>query len=144
MTIIDTENSLGYQIKVVQHGIRNMMDRLLREINLTTPQYAALTILDTSPGISGAALARKCFVTPQTMNEILTNLSELNYVVRQQHPQHGRIIQTYLTTTGKQKLVEAELAIESVDDLLSKPLTLEEKKRIIEWLKACHTLLMRD
>ena len=68
---MDNETSLGYQIKVIQHAIRLSMDRLLKDINLTTPQYAALSALAENPGISGAALARKCFVTSQTMNEII-------------------------------------------------------------------------
>ncbi len=135
------ESSLGYQIKMIQHAIRLSMDRLLREINLTTPQYAALSALDGNPGISGAALARKCFVTPQTMNEIINNLLESGYIERKQHPEHGRIIQTYLTPLGKDILAQANLRISTIDQQLSASLTLTEQQRIITWLKECYTTL---
>jgi DNA-binding MarR family transcriptional regulator len=35
------------------------MDTALRGLGLTTPQYAALTFLEESPGLSGAQLARR-------------------------------------------------------------------------------------
>ena len=43
------------------------MDDGLRILALTTPQYAALAAIAELPGISGAALAKRCFVTPQTI-----------------------------------------------------------------------------
>ncbi len=138
---MDNESSLGYQLKMVQHAIRLSMDRLLKGINLTTPQYAALSALAENPGIYGAALARKCFVTPQTMNEIINNLVEYGYIERKQHPEHGRIIQTYLTALGKDVLAQADAKIGSIDKILSDPLTHSEHQRIIEWLKACYAKL---
>lgn len=141
---MDNETSLGYQIKVIQHAIRLSMDRLLKDINLTTPQYAALSALAENPGISGAALARKCFVTSQTMNEIINNLFDSGYIDRKKHPEHGRIIQTYLTAHGKEILTMADMRIGSIEKVLSDPLTHSEQQRIIQWLKDCHTKLTED
>jgi DNA-binding MarR family transcriptional regulator len=38
---------------------------------LTTPQYAVLAFLEVEAGDSNAALARRVFVTPQTIQAIL-------------------------------------------------------------------------
>ena len=72
----------------------------MRELGLTTPQYAALSALEESPGLSGVALARHSFVTPPTMNGIVTNLENAGLVVRRRHPEHGRVLQAYLTEEG--------------------------------------------
>jgi DNA-binding MarR family transcriptional regulator len=44
------------------------MAAALHEHNATVGQYALLTALDEEPGLSNADLARRAFVTPQTMN----------------------------------------------------------------------------
>ncbi len=134
-------DSLGYLIKKVQHAIRLNMDDLLREIDLTTPQYAALSALEEIPGISGAALARMCFVTPQTMNEIIVNLLSLGYIERKPHPEHGRILQAYLTHSGKDVLDRANRSTGVIDRQLAASLTAEEHRRIIEWLKTSYSTL---
>ena len=80
------EESVGYQLKRVQHVLRIQMDNALREIGLTTPQYAALNAIEEKPGLSGNKIARQCFVTPQTMNLILTNLESVGLIIRRPHP----------------------------------------------------------
>ncbi len=138
---MNTEESLAYQFKVVQHAIRLAMDQKLRQINLTTPQCAALTAIADDPGASGAVLARKCFVTPQTMTEIINNLIRLGLIERRPHAEHGRIIQTYLTAAGQQTLAQAEQRIAIIDDRLSAQLTRDEKKRLLAWLRKCREAL---
>jgi hypothetical protein len=63
------ESRVGYQLKRAEHALRLEMDGALRDMGLTTPQYAALSVLGDEPGLSGAELARRCFVTPQTIME---------------------------------------------------------------------------
>ena len=58
------------------------MDRALVELNLTTPQYSVLSELHEFPGLSNADLARKSFVTPQTMNLIVQNLEARELIGR--------------------------------------------------------------
>lgn len=65
------ERHVGYYLKRAQHALRLAMDAALQRVDLTTPQYAALCALELEPGLSNAALARCCFVTPQTMNMIV-------------------------------------------------------------------------
>jgi DNA-binding MarR family transcriptional regulator len=137
----ETRESLGYQVKALQHTIRVKMDHILSEINLTAAQYATLQVLKENSGISGAALARKCFVTPQTINEILNNLVDLGYIKRQSHPEHGRIIQTYITPIGEEMLNQAENKMQLIDDQLEEGLSSKEKDWLISWLKEKHIRL---
>ena len=88
---------IGYELKRAQHALRLGMDGALREVGLTTPQYAALTVVEGEEGVSGALLARRCFVTPQTMNGVVVNLEKAGLLERRPHPEHGRVLRAYLT-----------------------------------------------
>ena len=87
---VDLDTSIGYELKRVQHALRLAMDGEVRELGLTTPQYAALSILERDEELSGAELARRCFVTPQTMNGVLTTLESAGRIERRAHPTHGQ------------------------------------------------------
>jgi hypothetical protein len=83
---------VGYQLKRAQQALRTAMDEGLRAQGITTPQYAALTALAADEPLSGAELARRCFVTAQTMNAILVGLERARLVERTPHAEHGRVI----------------------------------------------------
>lgn len=128
---------IGYQMKRVQHALRLKMDDALQGIGLTTPQYAALSVLGEDPGLSGAALARRCFVTPQTMNQILAKLEAAGLVVRRSHPEHGRILQAYPTETGEKLLVQADWLVETLEQRMLNALSKDERLRLLDSLRRC-------
>lgn len=97
----DAFATIGFSLKLAQHALRTHMDAALQQIGLTTPQYAVLTFLEVEPGASNAALARRAFVTPQTMQGILVSLERAGFVKRTPHPEHGRIQTTELTASGR-------------------------------------------
>lgn len=99
--------TIGFALKQAQHALRSRLDTGLREIGLTTPQYAVLTFLEVEPGASNAALARRAFVTPQTMQAILAALERSGFIVRTPHPEHGRVQTTELTASGRDVLEAA-------------------------------------
>ena len=75
------------------------MDEQLRTLGIATPQYSVLSVLDEVPGLSGAEVARRCFVRPQTMNEVLVHLEQRGYLIRHRD-QGARIIHLTLTPMG--------------------------------------------
>lgn len=97
----DAFATIGFSLKLAQQALRTHMDAALQQIGLTTPQYAVLTFLEVEPGASNAALARRAFVTPQTMQGILVSLERAEFVKRTPHPEHGRIQTTELTASGR-------------------------------------------
>ena len=90
--------------KRAQAALHAAMAGALREHGATVTQYAVLTALDEEPGLSNADLARRAFVTPQTMNQVLHELEQRHWVIRHPHPGHGRILQTDLTPAGRSTL----------------------------------------
>src|SRR5215213_10460163 len=129
--------SVGYQMKRAQHALRLAMDSALRGVGLTTPQYAALSVLEEEAGLSGAALARRCFVTPQTMNQILMNLQGSEMVERRPHPEHGRVLSVYLTSKGAGLVAQAHGEVRSIEERMLSRLDREERSQLLETLRRC-------
>jgi DNA-binding MarR family transcriptional regulator len=135
--------SVGYQMKRAQHALRLAMDGALRGVGLTTPQYAALSVLEEEAGLSGAALARRCFVTPQTMNQILMNLQGSKMVERRPHPEHGRVLSVYLTRKGAELVALAHGEVEAIEERMLAGLERGERYRLLEALRGCAESLAR-
>lgn len=131
------ENEVGYELKRAQHALRLRLDEALRGLGLTAPQYAVLAALQAGPGLSGAELARRGFVTPQTMNGILTTLEGRGLVERRAHPVHGRILQAHLTEEGGKLAERADRASEEVNRRMLSGLNAEERRRFLEALRGC-------
>ncbi len=103
----DPYATIGFALKRAQQALRARLDAGLREIGLTTPQYAVLAFLVAEAGASNAALARRAFVTPQTMQKILVALERSGFITRTPHPEHGRVQTTELTASGRGALEAA-------------------------------------
>jgi DNA-binding MarR family transcriptional regulator len=132
---------LGYQLKRAQHALRLAMDDVLRDLDLTTAQYAALSVIEETPGVSGAALARRCFVTPQTMQAIVVQLEDHQCIERRQHPQHGRMLQAFLTVRGQQRVQQAHARVDAIEARMVAGLVASEQAQLLRWLQACSTAL---
>ena len=125
----------GYLIKAVQHLLRRRMDRALEHLSITTPQFAVLTWLQRTPGLSNAELAQRCFVTPQTMNLIVKNLEERGLVVRSESPSHGKILPLALSSEGPRVLQQAQTSLVGVDRSLFGTLSTAELKTFVSTLR---------
>lgn len=128
---------VGYQMKRAEHALRLEMDGALRGVGLTTPQYAALSVLEDEAGLSGAALARRCFVTPQTMNQILMNLQGSGMVERRPHPEHGRVLSAYLTRKGAELVALAHGEVGAIEEHMLAGLDSGDRSRLLEVLRSC-------
>lgn len=135
------ERHVGYYLKRAQHALRLAMDEALQALELTTPQYAALSALEIEPGLSNAALARRCFVTPQTMNMIVVQMEDNQLVVRRQHPEHGRVLQTNLTVLGQERVQQAHLIVDYIEEQMASQLSQHDRQQLILWLKTCSQAL---
>lgn len=68
---------------------------------VSTAQIGVLRQLSNQPGLSGAELARRLLISPQGVQLALTALEKRGLVERRQDPQHGRILQAFLTEQGR-------------------------------------------
>lgn len=127
--------SVAYQLKRAQHALRLALDAELEKVGLSLAQYAALAALKEQPDASNAALARLCFVTPQTMNALLASLVAERLVQRRPHPGHGRIITLRLTERGARRFAEADRLAAEVERRMLAGTSQQERKRLVALLR---------
>ena len=125
---------VGYQLKRAQQALRTAMDEGLRAHGITTPQYAVLTALEADEPLSGAELARRCFVTAQTMNAVLVGLERARLVERTPHAAHGRVIDARLTKRGRAKLDDAHQTVFVIEERMLSKMTARGRRRLNETL----------
>ena len=127
----------GYLLKRAQSALHAAMAAALREHNTTVSQYALLTALDEEPGLSNADLARRAFVTPQTMNQLLRELERKQWVTRRPHPVHGRILQADLTQQGHAALRSCHQAVDAIEEQMLARLSPAHRQQLTAALGAC-------
>jgi DNA-binding MarR family transcriptional regulator len=128
---------VGYLIKRAQMTLHDAMVDALGPHDLTVSQFAVLTALDEEPGLSNADLARRAFVTPQSMHAVLLELEGRQFVARRTHPQHQRVLQAALTEAGERTLRSATDAVNGVEEQMLRKLSNPARSRLASALSSC-------
>jgi DNA-binding MarR family transcriptional regulator len=127
----------GYLLKRAQSVLHAAMAAALHEHDATVGQYALLTALDEEPGLSNADLARRAFVTPQTMNQLLRELEHKRWVTRRPHPDHGRILQADLTQQGHAALRSCHQAVNAIEEQMLAGLSPARRQQLTAARRTC-------
>jgi DNA-binding MarR family transcriptional regulator len=141
--VTDTTERPGWLLKRAQDALNAAMTAALREHGVTLSEYAVLTALAEEPGLSNADLARRAFVTPQTMNQVLRELEHKGWVSRHPHPGHGRILQAELTAGGRRVLGGCHQAVSGVEERMLAGLDPAGREQLVAGLKSCIAGLSR-
>jgi DNA-binding MarR family transcriptional regulator len=131
------EGRVGYELKRAQQAFCAAVDDALRQAGLSNAQYAVLAMLEDQGARSGAELARRLFVTPQTINQLVASLQARGLVGRTAHPFHGRILQTSLTQRGRSLLAAAHQRVRAVEARMVAGLSEQERHELVRLLGAC-------
>lgn len=135
---------LGADIKRAEQALMAAKSAALRGADLGVAQYAALFALADNPGMSGAALARACLVTPQAMAAVLKHLEERGLIVRSAHPWHQKMMETRLTEAGARTLRLADEQAVRIERRIADEFSPEERDTLRELLARCVTAIQRD
>lgn len=135
------ESRIGDHIKRVEQELTSTKHAALRPLKVNVPQYTVLRALQLEPGLSGAALARRSMVTPQTMSSVLSNLEGRGLVERQPHPIHQHILEARLTRAGHTLVRRADEVVQEIEDLLTSRLGTEEAETFLAQLALCSQAL---
>ncbi|MFI5916094.1 MarR family winged helix-turn-helix transcriptional regulator [Dactylosporangium sp. NPDC051541] len=122
---------------LVRHAwltLRGVVAEALVEHDLSVAQFASLLLLDESPGMSVADVARKVSTARQSANEMLTGLEKAGLVERRPHPSDRRSQQIFLTDAGRARLNEAVPAVQAVEARLSSGFSTEDLAIVNAWL----------
>jgi len=105
-------------MKRILNHFRSQMDETLRPQGVTTAQLQVLHGIRQEPGVSGAQLARLCYMTPQSAQALLTGLEEDGWIVRRKDRVNDRILAASLTKEGERLLLTAEKAAKVIEGRL--------------------------
>jgi DNA-binding MarR family transcriptional regulator len=98
---VEQTDNILWLLKQAWYFSLTTVNEAVSEHGVSTAQIGVLRQLSNEPGLSGADLARRMLITPQGVQLALTALERRGLVERKQDPQHGRILQAFLTNQGR-------------------------------------------
>jgi DNA-binding MarR family transcriptional regulator len=131
------ERSIGYLVKRVQQGLRRQCDAALKATGISMAQYATLRALDEHPEASAAELARLCFVTRQSLQDVLTGLRTAGLIENADAEPRGRAQSLALTRQGSRRLRAAHEAVFAVEAVMLRGISPRERRSVAEALLSC-------
>lgn len=132
---------LTYLVKRLERAIRSRLDRATVTAGLTTPQYAALSVLERREGISSAALARLSFVSAQAMGEMIAALERKGLVTREPSPDHGRVLRIFITAEGTRVLRACDDSVDEMESAMTSGLDAADAAALRDVLTRCYRAL---
>ena len=86
---------------------------------LTALQFTTLSVLSRHGApLSTSQLARRAFMTPQSMSEVIHALERKGLIKRDPHPNHRRTLPATLTAKGRRVLTACDAAVSEFEDAM--------------------------
>jgi DNA-binding MarR family transcriptional regulator len=135
---VHVEPRISYVIARLERAIRAQINERLRPHGLTTLQYTTLSVLGSrGQPLSNAQLARRAYMTPQAMIEVLNALEKKGLIRRDQHPNHRRVYPASLTDEGRRVLTDCDASVEEMEEEMLAGFDPAQRVQFAEWLKDC-------
>lgn len=135
---VPAEPRISYVIARLERAIRATINERLRPHGLTTLQYTTLSVLASrGQPLSNAQLARRAYMTPQAMIEVLTALETKGLIRREPHPNHRRVYPASLTEEGDRVLASCDAVVEAMEQEMLAALEPAERAAFRDWLTTC-------
>jgi len=128
---------LSYVIARLDRAVRRGIEEAIQPAALTIPQFTALSVLARRSGLSNAQLARRAYITPQSMNEVVLQLEAKGLLKREPDPAHRRILRAKVTRKGRSVLERCEAAVAEMEERMLAALDDQGRERLIHDLAAC-------
>jgi DNA-binding MarR family transcriptional regulator len=129
---------ISYVIARLERAVRAAINERVRPYGLTTLQYTTLSVLGRrGEPLSNAQLARRAYMTPQAMSEVLEALERKQLIQRSPHPNHRRVFPASLTAKGRRVLAACDDAVEEMEEEMLRELSPSARDAFAEALKSC-------
>ena len=128
----------------VSYAVARLHQRLFAGITeriapcgLTTLQFTTLSVLSRHGApLSTSQLARRAFMTPQSMSEVIHALERKGLIKRNPHPNHRRTLPATLTAKGRRVLAECEAAVSEFEDSMLAGFPEKDRAAFLDMVKA--------
>ena len=133
-------SGISFQTLVIarlERALRKEIGRLVGPRGLSVAQYTTLSILRSRDGLSNAQLARRLWVTPQSMNEVISALERAGLIDRVPDAANRRILRTALTPTGRATLDACDADILAMEQEMLAAVPGEDHEHLVATLENC-------
>jgi len=114
---------------------------ILKDFDITTPQFLALQVLRDEPGITMGELCEKLFLACSTATDLVDRMEKNGYVNRQRDLEDRRVIRLFITEKGEEIIHEVILARRRYVEQILKQLSAEEIEQLATSLEKLHSLM---
>lgn len=133
--------TLLYLMKQIELAVRAELDELTRPAGLTALQYTALTVLEGHPDLTAAQLARRSFVTGQSMADMVTALLDRKLIERHRDTSDRRRLVIALTPAGRTLLRRLRPKVAALEERMLAPLSGAQRAELRASLQLCREAL---
>jgi DNA-binding MarR family transcriptional regulator len=135
---VDVESGAGYLVKRVQQSLRRRCDAALKPTGLSMAQYTALRALADHPDASASDMARLCFVTRQSLQDVLAGLRTAGLIRGSDSTsRRGRAVALELTPAGRTLLAAGHGAVIEVEGQMTQGLSETARQHLADLLTHC-------
>jgi MarR family transcriptional regulator, organic hydroperoxide resistance regulator len=107
---------LCFAIYSASHAFNRVYQPLLKEVELTYPQFIAMVVLWGQDGQTVGELGEKLFLQSNTLTPMLKRLESLGYITRSRDSADERQVRIHLTEAGRKLRLQASDVVRSVRD----------------------------
>ena len=124
------EPRISYVVARLERAVRQTINERVKPYGLTTLQYTTLSVLGRRGELSNAQLARRAYMTPQSMSEVIDALEKKGLIERNPHPNHRRVYPAALTDEGRRVLGACNAAVDELEREMLAGLTPHQERSL--------------
>ena len=136
------EPRISYAIARLHQLVFSSVSDVAARHGLTALQFTTLSVLNRhGRPLSSSQLARRSFMTAQSMHEVIHRLENDGLIERTPHPDHGRKLPASLTAKGRRVLAACEKAVADFEMTMLKGFSKSDRVTFLNVVKsAVHNL----
>jgi DNA-binding MarR family transcriptional regulator len=121
----------SYAVGALDRSLRRRLRSVLRAFELTVAEYTALSLISRRGGYSSAQLARRSFVSPQAMHEMISSLEKRGLLERAPSESHRSMRHTHLTPQSRELLNRCNVAVDEMEEAMLEGVSPERRVEVI-------------
>ena len=131
------EPRISYAIARLHQLVFSSVSELALRHGLTALQFTTLSVLNRHGApLSSSQLARRSFMTAQSMHEVIHRLEKDGLIERNPHPDHGRKLPASLTVRGRRVLAACEAAVADFETKMLKGFSKSDRAGFLDVVKS--------
>jgi len=131
------EPGISYAIARLQQLVLGAVSEVSARHGLTALQFTTLSVLNRhGTPLSSSQLARRSFMTAQSMHEVTHRLEQAGLIKRNPHPNHGRKLPASLTAKGRRVVTACESAVADFETRMLRGFNRAERAGFLAMIKS--------